>query len=106
MSNVHGIYCVFDVKSGMYGVPFFQPVEAVAKRLFSDLSNDVTTMVGTHPEDFSLYYIGDYEVTSAVITPVPRRLICTALELRAEMDRVRSVVREARDEQRSVNDGS
>lgn len=54
------IYSVFDVKSQLYGTPFFMLRDEIAQRAFADLVNDKSTMVSRHPEDFLLYKIGEF----------------------------------------------
>lgn len=54
-------YSVFDTKSLIYHLPFFQPTDGAAVRMFSDLVNDPNTQMGRHPSDFVLFQVGTYD---------------------------------------------
>lgn len=60
------MYCVFDSKAAVYGVPFFMVNDAMAIRSFGDLANDDRTLVGKHPEDFTLYRVGYFDDSTGV----------------------------------------
>lgn len=63
-----GIYTVRDTKLDHFGIPWFAPTKAIALRNFSDAANDPNTNLYKHPDDFVLYYIGEYnEETAAVM---------------------------------------
>lgn len=81
------VYSVFDSKAAVYGVPFFMPKDAMAVRAFTDLANDPNSTVAKHPEDYTLFKIGEYDdqlgsvegheaiglvTASAVVNPVGR----------------------------------
>jgi len=67
-------YAIYDRKGLIYNAPFFAPAVGHATRSFADLANDTNTMVGRHPADFTLYYVGAYDDQSGLLIPV------TALE--------------------------
>lgn len=54
-------YAVRDTKSEIYNAPFFQKTHGEAERSFKQLANDTQSMVGRYPEDFDLYYVGEYD---------------------------------------------
>lgn len=58
-------FAIRDVKVSSYGTPFFQKNAIEAQRGFQHIVNDKTTMIGMYPEDFELYYLGDYEEVTA-----------------------------------------
>lgn len=62
-------YTLHDVKALQYHPPFFQQNDAMAKRVVSELANDINTMVGRHPSDFKLYRIGGYDDLHGVFHP-------------------------------------
>lgn len=72
------MFSVFDSKAAVFGVPFFMPREAAAIRAFSDLSNDKSTSVGMHPEDYTLYHVGDYDDETAHVETFKPRALVTA----------------------------
>lgn len=55
------IYSIRDSKGEIYNPPFFNKTHGEAERNFRDLANDKQTTVGRHPEDYDLYYIGEYD---------------------------------------------
>lgn len=67
------VYSVYDSKSSLFGSPFFIPSEPQARRAFSDVVNDSSTIVSRHPSDFILYQIGEFDESVGLlssITPV------------------------------------
>lgn len=64
------MFCVYDSKALIFGVPFFMPKEQMAIRAFSDLVNDPSTLVSKHPEDFSLFYVGDFDDENGLVEGV------------------------------------
>lgn len=61
-------YSIFDKKSTSFNTPFFGLNDEVAMRSFDDLIRDKRTLVGQHPEDFGLFYIGLFEQESGELT--------------------------------------
>lgn len=63
------IFSVFDVKSDLYGVPFFMPSRGQAIRAFSDLAVDPQAVVSRYPDDFQLRVIGSFnDATGEVVS--------------------------------------
>ncbi len=58
-------FTIYDEKAEVFARPFFTPAIGVASRMFHDLAKDLTTDVGRHPEDYSLYHIGYYRDDNA-----------------------------------------
>lgn len=54
-------YTIRDSKAETYGLPFFQATHGMAERSFRELVNDPQSKVNKFPEDFDLYYIGEYD---------------------------------------------
>ncbi len=71
-------YAVLDNKAGNYNRPFFMQNNAMAIRAFGDLANDKNSMIGQHPEDYTLHLIGEYEDDTAKLTPVKNESIVNA----------------------------
>lgn len=63
-------YSVYDAKSLVYGTPFFAPTDGSAIRSMQDLANDLSTTVGRHPTDFSLWCVGNYDDQKGELTPL------------------------------------
>lgn len=64
------VYSVYDEKAQAYHTPYFFPNDGIAQRGFSDVAMDQKTEICRHKEDYSLYLIGEYDNTSAVLTPI------------------------------------
>lgn len=62
-------YTLYDMKSVQHHAPFYAPTDGAAIRLVSDLANDLGTIVGRHPSDHVLYYVGDWDDEKGVFTP-------------------------------------
>ena len=63
------IFAVRDVKADAYGQPFVSKHVGLAVRGLTDAVNDPQKQsdISRHPEDFSLYEIGQYDDQSGVI---------------------------------------
>lgn len=64
------VFAVFDVKSDLYGTPFFMNSQGEAVRAFKDAANDDGTMVGKHPADFKLCWISTFDDETAKFSEV------------------------------------
>lgn len=73
------VMCVIrDVKSDVFGKPFFAKTEGEAIRSFEDAVNtaDSNNLMFKHSEDFALFEVGTFDDTEAVfITHIPKILI-------------------------------
>lgn len=63
-------YSVFDRKALQYFPPFHSSTDGAAVRSFGDLANDPATNVGRHPNDFVLFYVGEYDDQKGAMLPV------------------------------------
>jgi len=54
------MFAIFDSKAKYFNKPFMFQSKGEAVRGFSDLANDTQTEIGRHPEDFTLFYLGEY----------------------------------------------
>lgn len=55
------VFAVFDQAAAAYMQPFFMIARGQAVRVFSDMARDVATNIGRHPEDFTLFYLGEFD---------------------------------------------
>lgn len=73
------MFAVLDSKAGFFGNPWFEQKEASAIRNFSDAVNDSSNpnnMWNKHPEDFSLYLLGQFDNNSGEVIPsLPKSLV-------------------------------
>lgn len=73
--QLHG-YSIYDRKSLVYHTPFFALTDGAALRSFSDLVNDASTAVGTHPNDYVLFGVGSWDDSAGQLLPAttPRHI--------------------------------
>lgn len=78
------IFSIYDEKAQAYNTPFFQSHVGQAIRGFQDLCKDSQSTLFGHPEDFSLYHVGEFDDNDAKIISFPEpRLVSRATEFRA-----------------------
>lgn len=58
---LHRLYSIRDSKGEIYHTPHPAPTDKAAVRNFGLVVNDPKTHPGMFPEDFDLYYIGEYD---------------------------------------------
>jgi hypothetical protein len=73
------IYAVYDSKAEAYMQPFFLQNDAMAIRGFNDAANK-DTPIAAHPEDYTLFHIGEYSEIKGEITPKTPRALGNAIE--------------------------
>ena len=54
-------FSIRDQKAEIYNTPYFQKTMGEAERSFAQGVNDPKTMLHKYPEDFDLYYLGEYD---------------------------------------------
>lgn len=62
------LYVVYDSKSETYTAPTLNPARGQAIRSFSDAVNGEKTVLSTHPEDFTLFEIGEFDIYTGALT--------------------------------------
>lgn len=63
-------YSIYDNKALVYRAPFFASTNGEASRSFADLANDINTIVGKHPADYSLFCVGAYDDQKGQLHPL------------------------------------
>lgn len=66
----HVIVSIYDLKARAYAKPFFAPNEDMAIRWFGAVCSDPETELYKFPGDMSLFCVGFFDDTTALITPV------------------------------------
>lgn len=75
---IFGIYAIRDVKTGFMS-PTVEQNDAVAQRNFSHAVQMSDSVLFSHPQDFSLYKLGEYDAGSGHISSYELiQQICTA----------------------------
>lgn len=69
------IFCVYDSKAKAHLPPFFLPQTAQGERAFSDCVNSESHQFGAHPGDYTLTELGEFDESTAVITPYDKPVI-------------------------------
>lgn len=73
------LYSVFDFKTAVFGRPFTDQSDNSAIRNFADAVNDSSNpnnLWHKHPEDFSLFLVGDFDDENGELIPIhPKNLI-------------------------------
>jgi hypothetical protein len=82
-------YTIFDTKTGVYGLPFFQHSDGEAIRTFTDLATSKDNRIGMHPEDYHLYRIGAWNDKTADLTQdTSQEIIAKGNEIVANLENV------------------
>ena len=72
------IFTVCDLKTGVYSHPFYEVSNGSAVRAFTDTVRTNDHPFNRHPEDYVLYFIGEYDDTIGRIYSTEPELIVTA----------------------------
>ncbi len=59
------VFSVYDEKAEFFSNPFFVAATGIATRMIADLANDPSTTISKHPNDFTLYHVGNWNNTEA-----------------------------------------
>jgi len=63
------MYSIRDQKAESFNTPFFQSTHGEAERAFRTAVNDGKTQLNQYPDDFDLYYIGEYDTNTGKTKP-------------------------------------
>ena len=61
-------FAVYDTKGETFNLPYFCPTIGLAVRMFEDMALDPQTVVAKHPEDYSLFQLGTYDMATGIFT--------------------------------------
>jgi len=74
------IFALYDKKALGYMSPFFFQHKGQALRALEDITNEKSSPVNKHPEDFDLYTLGEYDDQTGQLTAItPPQYVETAL---------------------------
>ena len=65
----HKVFTTYDSKVGAYLQPFVMRSRGEAMRAFESICNDGKSQFCLHPDDFTLFEIGEYDELSGNIVP-------------------------------------
>lgn len=61
------IFSIRDAKAMYFNTPYFQKTHGEAERNFQSLVNDEKSTIFQYPDDFDLYYLGEYDDNTGVL---------------------------------------
>ncbi|UIB81480.1 nonstructural protein [Flyfo microvirus Tbat2_160] len=61
------IFTIYDSKVEAYMQPFFMQSKGAALRAFTDTISDRSTQFSKHPQDFTLFEIGEYDDSTGTL---------------------------------------
>lgn len=86
MSNAK-FYSVYDSKANAFMEPWLARTAGLAMRQFEDSVNDGRSIVCTHPEDFTLFELGEFDqAKGALVSYATPKSLCRAQELKKTPD--------------------
>lgn len=65
-------FSILDTKADTFNTPFFMKTTGEAVRAFADLANDNQSMINKHPDDFRLFYVGDFDQELGRLVPLEK----------------------------------
>lgn len=69
MNHQQRMYSIQDSKGETFHPPFYKNTHGEAERDFQELVKDPKSMLHKYPEDYHLYYVGDYDIRTGKIIP-------------------------------------
>ena len=65
------IYAIRDKKAEAFHTPFFSPNHATAIRSFETIAQEQGHHINMHPEDYSLWYVGEWDADHGLVEGLP-----------------------------------
>lgn len=72
------VCAVFDSAAALYGQPVFVPSVGVALRSFIDEVNNKESAMFGHPDDYTLFYVADFDDATGEFSLPERGLVSLA----------------------------
>jgi len=70
MTLIQNLYSIRDSKSESFNQVWMKNTHGEAERDFRRLASDEKTMVGMFPDDYDLYYLGQWDTTTGILKPL------------------------------------
>lgn len=64
------MFTIRDSKAEYFYPPAYNKTHGEAERTFRDLAQNQETQIGKHPEDFDLYFTGEFDDQTGKVTPL------------------------------------
>ena len=78
---IYAVYCIRDDAAQVFLSPVLNTTDALARRNFENAmfsAYESNQLLGTHPQDFSLYHVADFDEETGLFEQVsPAVQICT-----------------------------
>lgn len=76
------MFAIFDSKAGAFLTPFFMPEIGQAHRVFGDCCRDPKHEFGKHPEDYTLFILGYFDLTNGHVERMKQgnEAVCNGVE--------------------------
>jgi len=78
---IHALIAIKDAKVGAFSKPVAVPTAAAGVRAFADAVNDPSTEYAKHPEDYSVWHIGDFNDNTGQFISVKHSELALAVAL-------------------------
>lgn len=75
------ICVIYDSKSETYDKPFLVRAKGEGMRAFGDLATNPEHDIGRHPDHYTLFYLGEYDPTTAEYFLVPKESLGNGLDI-------------------------
>lgn len=75
------VCAVRDRQTLSFGLPVCVVATGVAVRSFIDQVNQAGSTFNQHPEDYVLYYVGEFDDTNGQLHPAELKQLCTGLDV-------------------------
>ena len=83
---IQKLFVLFDCKSETYTAPTMNPSREQARRSFADAVNNVEggqpSVLFFHPEDFTLFEVGEYNPATADISVYPKIAVANGVDVK------------------------
>lgn len=77
---IYQVFAVKDSKAAAFALPFFLPRMELAIRSFKDAVGDPKHEMHRHPEDYSLWCLGEYDDEKGAMQPVEPIKVASAVD--------------------------
>lgn len=82
------VYSIFDRKLLQFGALVVDVNDySVQRSLLDAVRSTPDSLMSKHPDDFDLYYLGEFEEGLGVLEIVPKKMVCNVAELVASVRR-------------------
>jgi len=76
----HLLFTVYDEKAEMFMSPFFVPTLGLAIRAFADCVNSDDHHFGKHPQDYTLFGLGEFDDSDATFNHKSKKSLGNGVE--------------------------